>query len=843
MKYTRLASLLVLSLWFSSSILAQGGDGEPENALSEEHQEAKELFAARQFTFALEMYQEAYSEARGDKEKGEIAFKIGECYRYLEEYRRAESQYERAFRSEYGPVALLMKAKVLMSQGEYEDAIEAYQEFQAEAPGDPRGEVGLRMARTAQEWIDNPPTRYQVSNLGRDINSRESDLGPAWAGRRGRETEALMFISQREGSTGRDEDGWTGGNFSDIYVMEQERRRGGRGGDEVGGWSAPVQLDGEDEIVNSPDNESGAILDSRNNLYFTRCVRARSAHLGCSIWVSRRAGTNYQAPELVLQAPDSSYSVGQPALSIDEEILYFSGNLPGSVDGSYDLWMTTYNRRERKWNEPTNLGSIVNTEGQELWPFVHDDGNLYFASDGHPGMGGLDIFKVELGDNGMPTGVVENMKYPINSAGHDFGLIFEPGGTAERGYMTSTYGERDDHRGSADLYSVYLVPLRYTISGRVVSTKDRSPVEQASVTLTGGDSPITVNTDGDGYYNFTMNQLDEDMNYTLSIDKTKFFGTEANATTVGVPMSGFDLVEDPEGDYYIHNITLNVGMDPIEEPIVLPNVLFETGKWDLNEASQASLDTVVAILKRNPNITIELRSHTDYTDTDERNKILSQRRADTCVSYLISKGIAADRLTPVGRGEEEPFTIPQEYKGLYADKFEAGRELTESWIRSQPRETQENANQLNRRTDMKVLRDDYVPSTPVTVEGGDEEGAGGGGATDGSAGTDAPPRGEFYTVEGRGSLGRIAREVRVAARELQELNGGLRGVRLVDGMVLKITPGGDYTEFDASHYQVQRGDTFDSIAEQLGLDEDTLEELNPDWDGDELPPGLYIRIN
>lgn len=842
MKYTRLASLLALFLCLNFSLFAQSeGDTEPESELSEEHMDAKELFAARRYTLALEMYQEAYSEAESDEEKGEITFKIAECYRFLEDYRRAESQYERAQRFEYGPEAIYMQGIVLMSQGEYEDAIEKFQEYQQVRPGDNRVEERILMARQAVEWMDNPPTRYQVTNMGRDVNSRQSDHGPAWGGRRGRETESLLFLSQREEATGRDEDGWTGTDFADIFVMEQERRTTGRGRNrtEEISWSSPVQADGDEEVINTEDHESGMVMDSRGNLYYTTCPRVRRAHLGCAIWSSRKSGSNFQTPELVYAASDSSYSVGQPALNADGSILYFAGNIPGTK-GNFDLWMTTFNRRERAWNEPTNLGSLVNTDGQELWPYVHDDGYMYFASDGLPGLGGLDIFRVKLGEDGMPEGEPENMKWPINSPGHDFGLIFEPGGEAANGYMSSSWEERDDHRGETDLYEVYLVPLRYTISGVLASTKDRSPVAQATVTLTGGDNPITVNTDADGYYEFNMDQLDEDMNYTISYSKQKFFANEANATTVGVPLSAFDKVEDDEGDYFIHNITLNVGMDPIEVPIVLPNVLFETGKWDLSDSSRAALDTVVNILERNPNITIELRSHTDYTDTDERNRILSQKRADTCVSYLISKGISADRLTPVGRGEDEPFVIPDGYDGLYSDQFTDGQELSEAWIKRQPAQVQRDANQLNRRTDMKVLRDDYVPAETETAESNDS----GGGTNEGGGNTAqaGPPPGELYTIEGNTNYGRVARDVRVSPRVLQQLNGNLRGVRLVDGMVIKITPDGDYTEFDRTHYLVKtRGLEFDDIADELGMDEDVLEELNPDWEG-ELPMGLYIRI-
>lgn len=833
MKYTRLACILAMSFWFTTPIFAQE-EGQQEEKISKDHQKAQELYESNEFFEALEAFQDAYSSTRDQEEKGQIAFKMGECYRWLNDYRKAESSYRRAERYDYGPEAIYRQAQMLMNQGEYEDAIDMFQNFISAAPADPRGEAGIRAARQAREWMDNPPTRYQVKNMGRDINSPEPDFGPRYAGRRGEETSVLYFSSQREGATGRSEDGFSNFAFADIYMIEQERQRGrGRNAEVEVSWSTPVLIDGEEGVINTEHHEAAVAFDSRGTMYFTKCMEVKRANLGCGIWTSRKAGTSFQEPEEVVLTPDSTYSVGHPTLSTDDEILYFAGNLPGSVDGSRDLWMTTYNRRERRWNDPTNLGEIVNTGGNELWPFVHDDGYLYFSSDGHPGMGGLDIFRVELGDDGMPTGEVENMKWPINSPGHDYGLIFEPGGTTERGFMTSNYEDHDDAQGAQDIYSVYLVPLKYTISGVVTSTKDRSPVSQATVTLTGGSKPITVNTDNDGYYNFTVDQLAEGMQYSINFSKQKFLANEVNATTVGIPLSAHQLVEDEDGDYYIHNITINTGIDPIEVPIVLPNVLFATGKWDLNESSQAALDTVVDILNRNPNIVIELRSHTDYTDAADRNMILSQHRADTCVKYLISKGIVADRLVARGRGEEEPFIIPEEYSGLFSDEFEKDQELTENWIKSQTRELQEKANQLNRRTDMKVLRDDYVPERPEGAEG--EEGGE-------AAGVAGLPKGEVITIEGRANIGRLAREYNISIRQLKELNGGLRGVRLVPGMLLKVTPDGDYTEFDRTHYQVGRNETFETIARKLDMEEDTLEELNPDLDGDELPNGMYIRI-
>lgn len=840
MKYMRFAGLLALVMMCSFPMMAQdSGSSTATEEKGDDHIEADKYYNAREYGTAAELFKDAYSGTRSRSEKAEISYKLAECFRHMQDYKSAQRQYERAFNLDFGPICVLKTADMLKNQGEYEDAIDKYEEYRQLVPADTRGEQGIRACRNAVDWMANPPTRYQVTNMGRDINTTEEEMAPSFAGKMGRETETLYFVSNREEATGKDEDGWSQTGFTDIFSIDQQRAERSRGRGRARrneqpssiSWSAAVQIDGEEEIINTEDHESALCFDKMmKEMYFTRCARQKRAHLGCAIYVAKRSGTNWLSAEPVVLAPDSSYSVGHPCLNDDNSILYFAGALPGSVDGSRDLWMTTYNRRERRWNDPTNLGTTVNTPGDELFPFVHGDGYLYFSSNGLPGMGGLDIWRVKLGEDGMPVGDVENMKWPINSPGDDHGLIFEPGEDVGHGFMSSSYSEREGYRGASDLYDVYMVPLNYTISGTIVSTKDGKPVPQVTVTLEGGEAPIVVNTDGEGYYMFDRTQLEEGMVYKLTLTKAKYFSGEVSTTTVDIPLSAHQLVKDPDGDYYVHNIVLSPKLEPIDVPIILPNVLFETAKWNLNDASRTALDTVVDILNRNPTITIELRSHTDYTDDVDRNQILSQHRADTCVSYLISKGIAADRLTPMGKGEGEPFVIPTEYDGLYKGDFEGGQELTEAWIKRQSKEIQEKANQLNRRTDMKVLTDDYVPSAPVAEDGTVLETV------------EEVIEPQFHEVEARESIGVIARKYNISVRDLKTLNGGMRGVRLLPGMILKVTKDADYSEFDRTHYQCVRGDDYDKIANKLGMDADVLEELNSDIDESELWVGRYIKI-
>ena len=584
------------------------------------------------------------------------------------------------------------------------------------------------------------------------------------------------------------------------------------------------------EIINTKEHEGVVAFDSRmKTMYFTRCINEKNMKLGCGIYTTKKMGQDWAQPEFVVLAPDSLSSVGHPTLSADDKFLFFAGEMPGTKGGK-DIWVTTYDRRAKQWNPAKNLGPKVNTEEDEVYPFMHDDGYLYFSSNGLPGMGGLDVFRIKIGEDGMPMGDAENMKFPINDNTDDFGIIWEKGG-AKKGFMAS---DRKGGRGSDDIYSVYLVPLKFTMDGVVVSSKDGQPISQATVRLDGTDgTSIVVNTDKDGHFFFDKDKLKEDTQYKINVEKKKFLTNTGDFTTIGVDLSAFEFV--PSENIYLHGMRMKVALDPIDVPIVLPNVLFALAKWDLTPASMASLDTVVKTLELNPTLVVELRSHTDYRDTDEKNDILSQHRADTCVKYLISKGIAADRLVPRGMGEKEPRIIDEDYKNkkyYKYDEFEVGTELTEAYIKRQSAARQEIANQINRRTDIKVLRDDYVPNAPApgteTAEDKPKE--------------EAKAVGEFHECAARETFGKIAKQYGISVVDLKKINNGLRGVRVFEGLLLKVTKDGDYTEWDATHYQVQMRDNLKTIANKLNMSDKDLRDLNDGIKDKDLQPGMWLNI-
>ncbi|MCH8553808.1 MAG: LysM peptidoglycan-binding domain-containing protein [Schleiferiaceae bacterium] len=835
MKYTKLLFTLSTTLMLGLTVVAQKDtttteDDKPKKA--KEITRAYDYFEAKEFYFAAEAFKKASSKAKNRSERAEITFNLAECYRHMGDLKAAESQYKRAFKMDNKPKALLMQAEMLKAQGEYEDAIVEFQNYKKLIPDDPRADAGIESSKKSIEWIQNP-TRYQLTNM-KDWNSRESDFAPAYGGRPNTFTE-VYFTSTREGSAGKKEDGWTGQSFSDIYVTEAERmkkkkrsRRGATPGIEAEqmNWSTPVPAS---EVINTTAHEGALCFDRRKKtMYFTRCIKEKNQKIGCQIYVADKRGNDWADPEMVVLAPDTMSSVGHPSLSPDDKFLYFSSDMEGTKGGK-DLWVTTYNRREKKWEKATNLGSKINTKGNEMYPFIHDDGYLYFSSDGLPGMGGLDVFRVAIDEEtGLPKGDPENLQHPINTSFDDFSIIFEDG-DSERGYMASN---RPGGRGGDDLYAVYLVPLKFQIDGTIVSAKDGKPVSFASVRLDGTDgTSVVVSTDKDGYFVFDKENLSGDANYKLNFEKQKFLNNTADVTTVGVAFSAFEYV--PSENIYLNNINLRMKLEPIEEPIVLPNVFFDLASAELRDESKQALDSVYAILTNNPTIVIELRSHTDYRDTDARNDKLSQDRAQSGVNYLIEKGIPKDRLIAVGRGEREPFKIPENYEGLGKELFKAGTVLTESFIKSQSADKQEIANQINRRTDFKVLRDDYVPEGGFPADDANE---------DGTPVAKKGGKGEVYVVERGDNLGKIAKKFDINLKDLKELNGGLVGVRVVPGMTLKVTAEGDYKEFDANHYQVQRGDNLGKIAKEVGLKKSELSDLNEGITDRDVQPGMYLRI-
>lgn len=679
--HSTLIFIFILSL-SNTELLAQGR--------KDKLQKADLAFDALHYYEAIDLYKEAYKDKsirRNKEKKAEIIFKVAECYRTIGDHKHAEMWYKKAIRVNYpNPLIYLYYGDMMKAQGEYEKAMVEYNKYKDLAPADPRGESSVKACQLAIKWIQNP-TRYEVSNEAQ-LNSSDNEYAPCFADRKSR---SLIFSSDRKGATGKEDELQTGQNFSDLFYTKLDRK---------GKWSKPVLLD---ETINTEHHEgAGKMADRNKELYFTRCHVEKKVRRGCQIFMAKKRGQSFDVPELlpIPNVTDSS-NMGHPTVSDNGLVMYFSADLPGGQGGK-DIWMIKRERKRGDWAaEPINLGPNINTAGNELFPFIHPDGTLYFSSDGHMGMGGLDIFKAEpIGDDPSKFGPAANMKYPINSSGDDFGIIFKE--DEETGYFTSN---RPGGKKGDDIYKFILPPLEFTLQGVVKDEKTLAIIPGATIMLVGTDgSNLETKTDEAGMYFFDKTQIKPNTSYRVTAshynekNEPDYLTQSKRTTTVDLEVNT--------------DLELNFELTPIEKEvvIVLPEIRYDLGKWDLKEQYQDSLNGLIVIMNENPNIIIQLRSHTDYRGSDKSNEILAQKRAQSVVDYLVERGIDRERMKPKGMGEYEPREVD-----IPGTSFSIGDKLTQKFIDALPNDSlKEEAHQLNRRTDFKVIGTNYVPkNTPA----------------------------------------------------------------------------------------------------------------------------------
>ena len=622
--------------------------------------------AAGEYFDAIDMFKDAYSKTKkSDKnERNELVFMIAECYRLTNDPKNAETWYKLAVKSSYsGPEAQFWLAESLKKNGKHQQAIDEYKKYKQVVPADARADQGIRSCELALEWMSNPEA-YVVDEL-KDLNSKESDFSPVY----GREDFGLIyFTSSRDGAAGSKTHGATGQSYTDIFESRMDKKNK---------WSTPVPVD----VINSEfEDGTPAFSTDFKDLYFTRCEAGKREKKGCVIMHSRRNGESWSEPKNIGILPDSLVAA-HPTMSADGTTLYFVSDMAGGF-GKKDIWKVTKGQGE-SWSQPVNLGADINTPGDELFPYSRHDGTMYFSSDGLIGIGGLDIFKaLPQPDGGW---VVQNMKAPINSFADDFGITFEE--ENERGLFSSTRkGKVND-----ELYSFELPPLKFNVTGLVKDEKTGVAIPGSVVQLIASDgSNLQAETGNGGDFKFP---LKADVDYIFLASKRGFLNGKEKETTKG---------QEKSRDFMV-----TILLTAIDKPIELPNILYDFGKWDLRPESMVSLDKLVETLLDNPNVTIELMSHTDSRDTEEYNQDLSQKRAQVVVQYLIDKGIEGERLMPKGYGESEPKIVDAEI--AQQNKFlKESSALTEQYINSLTDDEQkEIAHQINRRTEFRVLRTDY----------------------------------------------------------------------------------------------------------------------------------------
>ncbi len=629
---------------------------------------AQASFDAGEYFEAIDLYKNAYNKVNDKDQKTTILFRIGECYRILGDARSAELWYKKAEREDYqDPIIFLRYGQMMLINEKYDEAQEQFKKYQDLVPDDPRGGIGIESCEAAIVWKDNP-TGYIVENM-RYFNSRQRDFSPAYVNENFTE---VLFTSTREDASGNEVHGATGQNFADIFVSTMDRK---------GKWSVPVPV----ESLNSEFEDGTPCMSSDFSiLYFTRCKKGKNQQLGCQIYKASLSGGDWSEPEVAFEALGDSVTTAHPAISPDGSTLYFVSDMPGGL-GENDIWKVTRDGENGDWGDPVNMGEEINTPGNELYPFVHSDGTLYFSSDSRIGLGGLDIYKATIDETG--SWVLENMKPPINSPEDDFGIVFET--EEERGFFSSSR----KGRGNDDIFSFVLPPLEFSVNGLVKDERNDQILPGSKVKSVGSDGITVETTTGEeGSFRF---MLKPGTDYVFIASQPGYLNGKEREST-----RGLDQSRDFEVTIYLASVT---------QVIELPNIFYDFAKWDLRPESMVSLDNLVETLDDNPNVTIELMSHTDSRGTPADNIELSQKRAQSVVDYLISKGIAPDRLQARGYGESQPKVVDEKVIAQY-DFLESGQVLTESFINQlESPELKEKAHQVNRRTEFRVLSTEYIP--------------------------------------------------------------------------------------------------------------------------------------
>ena len=631
---------------------------------------ARDAYDKKEYFVAGDNYRKVYSSSKKKEERIEASYKAADCYRLMNDNKNSELWYFKAIKLDpKNADAQLRLAQAKKKNQDFDKAIIEFKNYQ-KMGGDAvvNVEKEITGCENALKW-KNLKTRYIVENV-KGLNTRWQDFGAVYF-----KKDQLFFTSDREKGASNTVYGWTGNAHTDIYTVTFKKDK--KNPNNIT-YQMPNLVD--KKVLNGKINEGAICFDSRfTTMYMTRCNYDNGGKgKKCQLYISTLSGTEWSEPALIPFSLDS-FSCGQPTISKDGQILYFSSDMPGGQGGK-DIWMTTYSKRSRSWGDPVNLGTTINTEDDEMFPFIHEDGTLYFSSNGHTGLGGLDIFytKGEATDWSDPI----NMKTPINSGADDFSVILEK--DKESGYFSSN---REGGRGQDDIYRFYMNPLIFNLSGVVRNQKTKEVLRNAYVTITSSSDTgkIILKTDESGSYKL---RLKSKTDYELFSAKQYFFDSKVFYQTTKALEVSTDLVQD---------IDL-IPMD-LNSTFTLEGIYYDLDKADLRPESRLILDTLVMTLNKYPNVRIELGSHTDCRADSSYNINLSQRRADSAVAYIISKGIDSLRIVSKGYGENQL---------VNGCACEGPNEAI------QGRKCSEEEHQLNRRTTVKFLDLNYTP--PVKVD-------------------------------------------------------------------------------------------------------------------------------
>ena len=626
------------------------------------------FYAVGEYYDAAAQYRKAYTQTPSKERelKGQRAMKLADCYRRILLTNKAITAFNNAVRyKQDDSLTHFYLGQLHLKNGNYKEAARQFQTAMDSLPqSDPHWQLaktGLHSAQMVPQW-KKETSPYTVKRENQ-FNSRRAEFSPMLAGD---DNEQLFFTSTRNQAQGDEYSGITGSKAADIFMAQK---------DDKGKWGKPQAIDSE---LNSAFDEGVCCFspDGRT-MYLTQCKTDANYPRFATIVASSRSDATWSKPTEITISKDTLTSFAHPAVSPDGEWLYFVSDMPGGL-GGYDIWRCRlFGNNEVGTIE--NLGPLVNTAGDEKFPAFRPNGDFYFSSDGHPGMGGLDIYILKKGARNL-----EHPVAPLNSQGDDFGMTFE--GRYNRGYFSSNRG---DTRGYDHIYSFYNPEIVQTVKGWVYE-QDGYELTAAQVYMVGNDGTnLKLSVRGDG--SFTQ-EIKPGVDYVFLGTCKGFLNHQEQLRVEPVTKSEEYVLQFPLAN--------------ISAPVLIENIFYDFDKATLRPESQTALDELVNLLNENPNITIELSAHTDYKGSDQYNERLSQRRAESVVNYLIAHGIASDRLTPKGYGEGKPKKIKRKVAEKYPFLKE-GDVLKEEFVVQLPEEQQEQCNQLNRRTEFIVLRTTY----------------------------------------------------------------------------------------------------------------------------------------
>lgn len=599
--------------------------------------------------------------------RGELSYKMGDAYRRYGNAARALGAYRNAERYKFtDTLTYLREGDMMRLLGDYHGAAAAYQKYLDAHPDDEAARSGLLSCQVSPAEREKG-SAYTVKPAPL-FNSTRSDYCPAY---NGLEASQLYFSTTRRQTEGSEVSGITAMKAGDIFFSKK---------DEKGNWRKPEAVAGG--LNTEYDEGACAFSPDGSKMYLTVCRTDAEYPRMAEIWTSQRADASWAKPTQLKLTADTLSSYAHPAISPDGRWLYFTSDMPGGY-GGLDIWRVLVDAHGVGAVE--NLGADINTAGNECFPAFRANGDLYFSSDGRtPNFGGLDLYYARE-DTAAGTWNVTHLPAPMNSNADDFGITFE--GWHSHGYFSSS--RSTGGRGWDKIFEFSYPEQMQTVKGWVYEV-DGYELPKAQVYMVGSDGTnqrLSVLSDG----SFEQ-PVSAGVHYLFLATCPGYLNVRAELT--------------PDSVQEVRQNVLQFPLPAMNVPVLLRGIYYQFDKAVLTDSSRVALDRLATLLKENPNVTIELGAHCDYRGTDAYNDRLSQRRAESVVSYLVSAGIAPARLTAKGYGKRVPKVINKRLAAQYSF-LHVGDTLTQSRIAQLPPAQQEIANALNRRTEFRVLRTTY----------------------------------------------------------------------------------------------------------------------------------------